>query len=413
MQYYEHIQEIADTKGQNAKIEKLREAIKNIEFKTFIQHMFDPNFNMWVRSIRTDIAGTRLSGVQAGAGVSGNQIIHLINYLKTLSSRTSDAVSQVEHVFRSAPVEEVPYLYMFLKRDINAGFSCGLIKRVDKDLIPEYRLGLAAPYNEKKLKFPVYVENKLDGLRCISTVTRDGQVTSVSRRGKVLELDPKFEDELRELADHSDWVFDGELIGVSFKATMEQAHRKNDRDLSKMKFYIFDAMPLNDWIKKDDTETYTSRKEVLCSLFKFGNHTFERLEYVQPKIANDIDTVTKIYNQALDEGFEGIVMKRDEPYEWKRSHNWMKLKPVETWDGQITGWYEGNDRFTGMLGGFNVSIDGVITDVGGGYTDKQRKEFWESKSSYIGKWVEIEGQELTPDGKVRFPEFIKFRPDKD
>jgi hypothetical protein len=60
--------------------------------------------------------------------------------------------------------------------------------------------------------------------------------------------------------------------------------------------------------------------------------------------------------------------------------------------------------------------NGIITRVGGGYTDKLKSEIGIDPNAWIGKIVEVEGQPdpmtkdgLTKDGKVRFPVFLRER----
>ena len=66
-----------------------------------------------------------------------------------------------------------------------------------------------------------------------------------------------------------------------------------------------------------------------------------------------------------------------------------------------------------MLGGLDVDFNGVVTQVGSGFADHQRTMYWQNKLSVIGKMVEVKYQNKTPDGKLRFGVFIRFRPDKD
>ena len=56
----------------------------------------------------------------------------------------------------------------------------------------------------------------------------------------------------------------------------------------------------------------------------------------------------------------------------------------------------------------------IVSNVGSGLTDKNRKEFWENKINVIGRIVEIRADALTQnqnssDFSLRFPRFIGFR----
>ena len=64
--------------------------------------------------------------------------------------------------------------------------------------------------------------------------------------------------------------------------------------------------------------------------------------------------------------------------------------------------------------------NGVITRVGGGFTDVMKAEINIDPESWIGRVIEVEGQPepltpdgLTRDGRVRFPVFIRERSKSD
>jgi hypothetical protein len=46
-------------------------------------------------------------------------------------------------------------------------------------------------------------------------------------------------------------------------------------------------------------------------------------------------------------------------------------------------------------------------------TDALRQQIAEDPDSYVGKFVELESQELTADGKLRFPVYKGFRTEVD
>jgi DNA ligase-1 len=117
------------------------------------------------------------------------------------------------------------------------------------------------------------------------------------------------------------------------------------------------------------------------------------------------------YNAAVAGGFEGIMVKDPTaPYQFKRSTNWMKLKPTKSVEGTIKGMLPGTGKYEGMLGALMVDIGGVITDVGSGFSDNEREIFWKDRDSLLGKQVTVVFQEFTADGKLRFPRFKGIRP---
>ena len=84
----------------------------------------------------------------------------------------------------------------------------------------------------------------------------------------------------------------------------------------------------------------------------------------------------------------------------------------------MVGWHLSPDRTkrAGQFGGFHVlTPNGVVTKVGGGYTDALKQKIQdEGPDTYIGRIVECEHQPpFTADGKLRFPVFSRFRDPSD
>jgi DNA ligase-1 len=126
----------------------------------------------------------------------------------------------------------------------------------------------------------------------------------------------------------------------------------------------------------------------------------------------------EINAQAVAGGYEGIMIKDPEaPYECKRSVAWLKLKPFIEVSLEVTNVEEGTGKNVGRLGAFVCSgmDDGklITVNVGSGFSDDNRIEFWNSRDSVIGNIVEVRADAVTQnqDGtySLRFPRFKGFR----
>lgn len=79
---------------------------------------------------------------------------------------------------------------------------------------------------------------------------------------------------------------------------------------------------------------------------------------------------------------------------------------------EIRGYAEGLGRTKGMLGAFLFILPGGTTmAVSDGFSITQRRKFWKERSNFLGKKAEIQYQEKTPDGSLRFPVFLRIRED--
>lgn len=136
-------------------------------------------------------------------------------------------------------------------------------------------------------------------------------------------------------------------------------------------------------------------------------------------------------------GLEGIVAKRrDSKYEGRRSSDWLKIKVLSTGDFVIGGYTHGDrDYFSSLvLGCYQRGKLVHVGQVGTGFNDKSLKEIFSKIEPLVVKkspfpagikalrdvtWVrpevvaEVKYLEVTPDGLLRAPVFLRLRPDKD
>lgn len=89
----------------------------------------------------------------------------------------------------------------------------------------------------------------------------------------------------------------------------------------------------------------------------------------------------------------------------------MKLKNESSEDLIIVDLEEGEKgkKYEGLLGALVVDFKGVRVSVSSGLSDVQRTQFWHNKEEVIGRIIEVEYHEVTPDGSLRHPRFKRFR----
>jgi DNA ligase-1 len=152
----------------------------------------------------------------------------------------------------------------------------------------------------------------------------------------------------------------------------------------------------------------------------------DALAHVQALDWEDVDLDTPegqerfvaLNKQAVDGGYEGVMIKDvDAPYECKRTHAWLKAKPFIEVTLEVKDVEEGTGRNEGRLGA--VVCEGVddgkkiSVNVGSGFSDANRDEFWNSRTDIVGQLVEVRADAVTQnqDGtySLRFPRFKTFR----
>jgi len=109
------------------------------------------------------------------------------------------------------------------------------------------------------------------------------------------------------------------------------------------------------------------------------------------------------------EKFEGLVFRRSHD---DVSATVYRQKKIIRETLICDGFIEGMGKFAGTLGAVRAhTSNSVIIDVGGGFTDTQRREIWDNQDLYLGKPFEVEARARFESGSLRHPNFIHWRSD--
>jgi bifunctional non-homologous end joining protein LigD len=279
-------------------------------------------------------------------------------------------------------------------------------------------------------------EFKWDGVRVLSLFT-GGPPQLFARSGAVVTTAYP---EISLLSLPPGTLLDGEMVVLdtagrpSFTALAERMHVRDSSKAARLAvslpvtYMIFDVLRL---AGEDLTPLpYGERRAHLEELDLAGAHWM-----VPPSFTDGRATESA----ARENKLEGVVAKRlDTPYlPGARSPDWIKVKFDRTGDYVIGGWRSGARR----LGGLLVGVPGpeglkFRGRVGGGIGGAAEKELLAalgpldvSESPFAAgavpredargaHWVspdlvvEVRYGNRTPDGRLRFPRFLRLRPDK-
>ena len=273
---------------------------------------------------------------------------------------------------------------------------------------------LAHKNGEKPLVFNppkqyYFLQPKLDGIRCI--ISKDG---AFSRNGKPFNNVKHILNELKPLFRYApELVLDGELyshnyrdnfnkiISLMRKKRPSQADRFNAVDVQ---FHCYDIVD-----EKRPELSYRERNDIIQHLqYKY------KLKYykiVPTFVVDSQGEIDMIHNLNKVKGYEGSMVRSNAPYEHKRSWTLQKVKDWSDSEFIITGFVEGKGKFKNGLGKFiGVDLDNKKIEVPWpDITIAKRKEIWENRMDYIGKFATFEWFERTPAGAYRFPRFKALR----
>lgn len=371
-----------------------------------------------------------------------NELLLKLSKRELTGNAARDAIEEMAYRFDTD--EWNNFCAPVIRRDMRAGISEKTINKICKGTeyeIPVFGCQLATNSEGRPEMAGVKrLEPKLDGVRVLMMVVpNDEQVTvvSFSRNGKIFENFTHIENQIAnnwsKLIRHTiasaqlqqGFVLDGEVIGNSFQELMRQARRKENVQAADSVFHIFDILPLHDFRLGHWNAQLHKRMKILEQM----RHVVDELPNVEllSHIVVDLDTAAgrdqldRYAKDMVAAGYEGIMIKNTTaPYECKRNTFWMKWKPTLTVDLTVIGIEEGTGRNVGRLGALVCEgvDDGkfIQVNVGSGYSDEDRDNYWQNSNSVIGRTAEILCDVISQnqDGtySLRFPRFVRFRDDK-
>lgn len=264
----------------------------------------------------------------------------------------------------------------------------------------------------KGVKYPADVQPKLDGVRAMASM-EDGEVILGTRGGKVWTVPTHINAALKKIMT-PEMVIDGELYihGVLFE-DLASWTKKRYPETDTLEFHIFD-MPINEL---GENLPWVERKKNL-SMWAAGNvkaFGFGPLRLVDTKPVYSMDDVLKAEEQALEDGYEGVMVRNlDGPYLFghKSSHIY-KVKSSNDAEYKVVGFHAGKGKFSKSVIWECVTKDGDTFDVIPKTTQPKREKLFKEGKQHIGEWLKVRYQNLTEYGKPRFPRGIGFRDEKD
>ena len=289
----------------------------------------------------------------------------------------------------------------------------------------DYAPMLALPYEQVPPEDPRWnwdAQRKVDGIRAMVYLGPQGKRVLTRVKGKHTgEYGVKTE-HLPWLPDtEKDYVFDGELLwGRNSKECMKNLGCLPTESLKRQEathpvcFVAFDI--LVGWGINLCPRPYFQRREALLDHGSFVamnlDHKFQILKH--------FTDARSAWERAKSLEWEGIILKESfgtyEP--GRRSPNWVKVKRAKKYVAVVTGQLAGKEGKTGqmlgrmgslMLGMWNGKMLVPVGNCGTGFDmDERGPSSWP-----VHLVVEVESSDITEDGKLWHPRFIRRRPELD
>lgn len=254
--------------------------------------------------------------------------------------------------------------------------------------------------------YPLFIQPKLDGLRLIAN--KDGLW---SRNGKEFKSIPHIYEALKPLFKYNPkYIFDGEVYADKFNQDFNKIcslakKTKPTRDdliesAKSIEYHIYD-FPFWD-------DVFSKRHEELTKVLRFTSHpAIKKVATHEATCENDI---VGHYEDFVEKGYEGAMVRLDTKYEQKRTKNLLKYKEFKDDEYLILDVIEGVGNRSGGAGAIvckNKDGSTFHSNIKG--SREFCKEMLLKKHEYIGKMGTIKYFNLTTDGVPRFPYFMRLR----
>ena len=414
MHFRDFVNEIMESNSRIHKQNVLKKYKDDEVVKKYLQIAFDPY-------TRFGLSYAKLGKqVMVGDTWCAPTVFDLFEYLKENNTgRDVDiAVCQLAFDWLTQDVECAELLGQLICKDVTLGVDAKTINKEIPDLIPTFSVQLANKYFDK----PEYVEGKefaittkIDGGRIIA-VKENGSVSFFTRAGQRYEGLVDLETEMAEIIPDN-YVLDGEITLLNYKDYDSKTAYKlamkitrADGEKHGVKMLVFDGMPITEWKYQKSNFSWSDRRLMLACMTGFYNNSLTYFELL-PILYRGTDTskILELLESEIARNQEGVMINIcDAPYEFKRTWNLQKVKKFQSLDLLVVDMEEGEGRLAGTLGAIHVRYkDGNTVKVGSGFSDEERKLYWEHPDLIMNKVAEIkyfsESEDSGGNYSLRFP----------
>lgn len=355
--------------------------------------------------------------------VASTNVYHdIFNLLDDLDNRiiTGHSAIQAVNAFVKENLEFEELIWNILDRNLKTRSTASMINKAIPELIPTFDVALAKAYDEKtqkKVKWSDgwFVSRKLDGCRCICIIDGNGEPKFFSRAGnEFLTLD-NLKPSIRQLG-LINTVLDGEICMIDangnedFTSIIKEIKRK-DHTIEQPHYYIFDHLTIKEFESKVSTTKFSQRIANIESIVPDGLMGVSVLDQF---ICAD-DMFVALLEHSKNEGWEGLMLRKDTTYKGKRSDEVLKVKQMH--DAEYVVVDLENDVHRVIVDGAEVSelmLKNIIIEhkgnrvqVGSGFNHEQRRHYFNNPEQIIGKQVTVQYFEETTNQNgthsLRFP----------
>ena len=269
---------------------------------------------------------------------------------------------------------------------------------------------LAYPVSDKPINYEdkVFMQPKLDGVRCLIQYDKKTGVTAWSRTGKQWKNIHHITSSLEKwFESNKTTVLDGELynhdLRDDFETIISLVRRQTPDDIDMLEsrdlvqFHCYDIIHPSNFLFEERN-----------SFIKHCVGQSSPYVYIVPTTKGicSEDQAKATHQMNLNTGYEGSIVRTNDEYHQKRTHSLRKFKDFHDAEATITGWVEGKGKRIGTIGKF-LAVDSDGNEFGMPVMDKFKylQDNFNIMQGYVGKTATFTYFERTKANSYRHPLF--------
>jgi len=311
-------------------------------------------------------------------------------------------------------------IFNIIDRNLKTRSTTSMINKVIPGLIPTFDVALANSFDEKmakKVDFSkdtFFVSRKLDGCRCICIIDANGEPKYFSRAGNEFLTLKNLDAEIISLG-LKNMVLDGEICmtdsngNENFQGIIKEI-KKKDHTIKNPKFFVFDLLKLEEFELKVSERLLSERLDA-------AKRTIQNSEFLEVLAQYPVDDTVfaDMMSQSKENGWEGLMLRKDAPYQGKRSNDILKVKQfhdaeyivVDIENALNRVIVDGKEVEEMMMRNVVIEHKGNRVQVGSGFSHEQKRYYFENPHEILGKQITVQYFETTKNDRgtesLRFP----------
>lgn len=278
----------------------------------------------------------------------------------------------------------------------------------DAQEIQSYQPQLADNFEKRKnkIEYPVSVQIKYNGVRCLAFRDDENQLILLSRGNKIWENLTHIKDELAQKLP-SGMIFDGEIF-IHEKYTFQQLMsliKRFQPGTTELEYHVYDCISENAL-----NMPWADRQKLLEETFKTVN--FSNKILIAPTYkANSEEEVYQYHQEFVNNNHEGAIVRLlDNIYKFNyRSKSILKVKTFLDAEFMVTSVRAGIGKFSTCPIFTLITKDSKEFQAIPKVSHEEKEQMLKNSHDYIGKYATVQYFSLSDSNIPIFPVILGFR----